>query len=105
MTSKLIKCVSKVDFQFNPLDIRAVSARELFRQLDSGRFYKNNPKLKLNLSMPYTPDPPIVKLEYINGEVLELESKELKTDEMMLSIFQKAQIIDYEYEMDGKPIE
>jgi 39S ribosomal protein L53/MRP-L53 len=48
-------------------DARSRAARELLRQVESTRFQKANPKLKIGLDIHSRPDAPTAEFKFVDG--------------------------------------
>ncbi len=55
-------------FTMIAFDKRTTSARELMRQVQSDRILKANPKMKINVNVVGTADPPVVQFEFVDGD-------------------------------------
>lgn len=87
------------------LDVRAVSAREILRQVTTMRFKDSNPKLVVERLMTYSTNPPVANFTYIDGTDDAFDTQEYTAKEMMETIWLKTTGISCEYEMAGKSID
>eukprot|EP00978_Attheya_sp_CCMP212_P034225 scaffold142505_cov40-Attheya_sp.AAC.1 len=94
-----------VCFVVAAFDRRTRSARELMRQVLADRYKKANTKLKINADIHGKVDPPLVAFKFADDSELKFDSQEFVATEMLGEVFQHANNMDIDYEMNGKSIE
>eukprot|EP00804_Cyclotella_cryptica_P006555 CCRYP_012807-RA/>CCRYP_012807-RA protein AED:0.20 eAED:0.20 QI:354/1/1/1/0.33/0.25/4/1966/115 len=105
MSSHLIKYVRVIDVSFNPFDNRTRSAREVLRQVNIERFFRANPKLKVNPNILSTPHAPTVKFTFVDGTDKEFHSRDFLADEMLMDVWRTVMKMDDDFEMEGKNVD
>lgn len=86
-------------------DRRTRSARELLRQVQSQRYSKANPKLKVITKVVGTVDPPSVRFVYVDGNDQMFDSQNYIAKEILAEVFQRANNLDIQFELDGKNVD
>lgn len=86
-------------------DRRTRSARELLRQLQSERYTKANPKLKIFPKVVGTVDPPKVRFVFVDGRDQNFNSQNYIAKEILAEVFQIANNLDIQFELDGKNVD
>mmetsp|Transcript_15993 Transcript_15993/g.23706 ORF Transcript_15993/g.23706 Transcript_15993/m.23706 type:complete len:115 (+) Transcript_15993:1505-1849(+) len=105
MTTHLIKYVRNVNISFNPIDQRTKSARELLRQVQAPRYTESNPKLKINVEVRNTVEPPSVVFQFVDDSEMKFESMKYKTRDIMFDVFLYSMNLDTTYELQGKSLD
>lgn len=75
------------------------------RQVQTPRYQKANPRLKINVNIHNTYKTPIAQFNFIDGSDTKFETQKYDIKDMMFQIHLKAMQLDAEFEMDGKNIE
>jgi hypothetical protein len=86
-------------------DRRTRSARELLRQVQSQRYSKANPKLKIVTKVVGTIDPPNVRVVFVDGKDQSFNSQNYIAKEILAEVFQRANSLDIQFELDGKNVD
>merc|ERR1712238_203366 len=88
-------------FYYRPsaFDNRTRSARELLRQVDSERFHRCNPKLKVNANIEARYDAPKVTFAFVDGSDVSFDSREYLVNEMMMDVWRKTMKMDDDFEL------
>ena len=103
----LFSFIHGISFSYTILafDRRTRSARELLRQVQSERYAKANPKLKIVTKVVGTVDPPKVKFQFVDGKEQIFNSQNYIAKEIFSEVFQIANSLDIQYELDGKNVD
>lgn len=67
-------------------DARTRSARELLRQVQSKRYSKANPSLKINVDVHDRPDAPLASFAYVDDSEVRITQPSVETIQLNLSL-------------------
>lgn len=85
--------------------MRTRSARELLRQVNSERFLRANPKLKVNPNIHAKPNAPTVKFSFVDETDVSFDSREYLAEEMLMDVWRKTMKMDDDFELGGKNVD
>lgn len=92
----LLKHLSKVRIEFNPLDRRAASALEFLAQCNSRKARESNPKCDVSVRTRTDAHPPFIKVTFNNGREETMDGATMTAQGIRKQIFKQADGMEME---------
>jgi len=105
LARELIQYAKSLNITVNYWHPKATSGMEFFRQMNSPKLYKKNPKFEVNINYVETMEEPTLVAEFIDGTKWETETSNFQAVELRNTFYQFTAKIEDDMEESGGAID